>query len=110
MITDLNYLKTMSDGDSAFINEMISLFKEQVEEYSALMPTLLDEEKWLDLSKLAHKAKSSVAVMGMKDTANLLKNLEILAREAKNVERYPDMVALFLANCSQAVSELQQSN
>jgi len=110
MITNLNYLKTMSGGDSAFIMEMINLFIEQVQEYSALMPALLEEKKWEDLGKLAHKAKSSVAVMGMNETADLLKEMEILAREAKDVERYPDMVAQFLANCSQAITELQKSN
>ena len=36
MITDLNYLKTMSGGDSKFIQEMIELFREQIEEYNEL--------------------------------------------------------------------------
>ena len=73
MITDLNYLKTMSGGDDKFISEMIDLFREQIGEYTELMPRLLHNKEYRDLSKLAHKAKSSVAVMGMNQVADLLK-------------------------------------
>lgn len=109
MITDLNYLKTMSGGDSNFIAEMISLFKEQMDEYSALMPRLLLEKDYDGLSKLAHKAKSSVAVMGMSSVAELLKNLEVLAHEEKEKELYKNMVNEFLEKGNLAVIELEQS-
>ena len=80
MITDLNYLKTMSGGDSKFIREMISLFRDQIEEYKSIMPELLQNKDYDGLSKVAHKAKSSVAVMGMAEVAELLKELdEVLA-------------------------------
>jgi len=106
MITDLNYLKTMSGNDPKFISEMIDLFREQVDEYSEQMPRLLADKAYADLSKLAHKAKSSVAVMGMTGVADMLKELEILANEAREVEQYPHMVAEFLEQCSQALVEL----
>jgi len=109
MITDLNYLKTMSGGDAIFIAEMISLFREQMEEYAELMPKLLLEKDYDGLSKLAHKAKSSVAVMGMKAVAELLKELEILAHEEKDKDRYDGMVGEFLKQGKLAVTELEQS-
>ncbi len=109
MITDLNYLKTMSGGDANFIAEMISLFREQMEEYSALMPRLLLEKDYDGLSKLAHKAKSSVAVMGMSGVADLLKELEVLAHEEKEKERYEGMINEFLEKGNLAVIELEQS-
>ena len=107
MITDLNYLKTMSGWDSRFITEMIGLFREQVEEYTKLMPELLEKEAYADLGKLAHKAKSSVSVMGMTETADLLKKLEILAGEGKSPERYAGMVNTFLEQIHMALSELE---
>ena len=109
MITDLEYLKTMSGGDSKFIREMIALFREQVDEYTQMMPDLLNRKKYLDLSKLAHKAKSSVAVMGMRDVAELLKELEILASEEKEVERYEAMVSEFIEKSHAAVIELEKA-
>jgi HPt (histidine-containing phosphotransfer) domain-containing protein len=107
MITDLNYLITMSGGDSKFIAEMIELFSEQVDEYEAIMPVLLQNRDYSSLAKMAHKAKSSVAVMGMKRVADLLKELEILAVEKKEVERYEGMVNEFLEQSRLALSELK---
>ncbi|PID92197.1 MAG: hypothetical protein CSA96_04465 [Bacteroidetes bacterium] len=107
MIADLNYLRTMSGGDDRFIAEMISLFREQVKEYAAEMPRLLEAKDYLKLSKLAHKAKSSVSVMGMRDVAASLKELEKLTVLEKDVERYDSMVGDFIEQCNQALLELE---
>ncbi|MDX2432379.1 MAG: Hpt domain-containing protein [Bacteroides sp.] len=110
MITDLSYLKTMSGGDANFIAEMIGLFSEQVDEYSELMPRLLKEKEYDGLSKVAHKAKSSVAVMGMTGVAELLKELEKLAHDGLEPERYEGMVTEFLEQSRLAVAELELLN
>jgi HPt (histidine-containing phosphotransfer) domain-containing protein len=106
MIADLDYLKNMSGGDSKFIREMIELFREQIEEYKAIMPDLLQKKKYLELSKVAHKAKSSVAVMGMTEVAEVLKNLEILAQSGKEVDQYKSMIDRFLDQSQLAIKEL----
>ena len=100
----------MSGGDSNFIQEMIGLFREQIEEYKQHMPELLRKRDYDNLSKLAHKAKSSVAVMGMKEVAELLKELEILAMEKKDVDRYESMVNEFLEQSQLAIKELENKN
>lgn len=110
MITDLNYLKTMSGGDPKFIREMIDLFREQIEEYKNIMPALLNKKDFESLSKIAHKAKSSVAVMGMTEVADLLKELEILITEGKEEDRYEHMVSYFLEQSELAIYELEASN
>jgi len=99
----------MSGGDAHFIAEMIALFKEQMGEYSALMPKLLSEKDYDGLSKVAHKAKSSVAVMGMSSVAELLKELEVLAHEEKETERYLGLINDFLEMGRLAVLELEQT-
>jgi len=107
MITDLNYLKTMSGGDSKFIREMIDLFREQIMEYKSIMPEMLQNKDYDGLSKIAHKAKSSVAVMGMTQVAELLKELEILTHEQKEVERYKPLITHFLEQSELAITELE---
>ncbi|MEZ5073156.1 MAG: Hpt domain-containing protein [Bacteroidales bacterium] len=108
MIADLNYLRTMSGGDDHFIREMIALFREQIDEYEAQMPELLKKGDYLRLSKMAHKAKSSVAVMGMKRESDMLKELEKLALEQKEVDRYAGMIQTFLDQSRAALRELEQ--
>lgn len=109
MITDLNYLRTMSGGDDKFISEMIDLFREQIEEYKNRMPELLRQKDYENLSRMAHKAKSSVAVMGMKEVADQLKELELLALEGKEVDRYDSIVTLFLEQSRLALEELEST-
>jgi HPt (histidine-containing phosphotransfer) domain-containing protein len=107
MIADLNYLKTMSGGDPKFIREMIELFREQIDEYKLIMPELLQEKRYEELSKVAHKAKSSVAVMGMSEAAEILKELEILAHGGIQVEQYEGMISTFLTQSQLALKELE---
>jgi len=99
----------MSGGDSGFIREMIGLFREQIDEYKLVMPDLLQQKKYDELSKVAHKAKSSVAVMGMTEAADLLKELEILAHGALEVDKYGDMINQFLEQSQLALKELEES-
>jgi HPt (histidine-containing phosphotransfer) domain-containing protein len=58
---------------------------------------------------MAHKAKSSVAVMGMRDVADLLKDLEILADKAEELDRCESLVNEFLKQSELAVLELENS-
>ena len=109
MITDLNYLKSMSGGDTKFIREMIDLFREQIMEYKSIMPELLQKKDYDGLSKIAHKAKSSVAVMGMSEVAELLKELEILTHDQKEEERYEPLITHFLEQSELAIKELERS-
>ena len=109
MITDLNYLKSMSGGDTKFIREMIDLFREQIMEYKSIMPELIKKKDYDGLSKIAHKAKSSVAVMGMSEVAELLKELEILTHDQKEVERYEPLITHFLEQSELAIKELERS-
>lgn len=100
----------MSDGDDKFIKEMIDLFRDQIEEYKQNMPELLHKKDYDSLSKMAHKAKSTVAVMGMKQVAELLKELEVLAHEEKEVDRYESMINHFLDQSQLAIEELNINN
>ena len=106
MITDLSYLKTMSDGDERFIKEMIDIFTEQIGQFKIEMPELHSKGELILLSKLAHKAKSSVAVMGMTREADLLKDLENNAKDGLKPETYKETIDTFICNSEKAIEEL----
>jgi len=107
MNTDLNYLESMTEGNKGLIKELIGIFSTQVEEYSGQMQKFLVDQNWGELSKLAHKAKSTVAIMGMKDLSEILKQLEVLAKEGKKVDSYSEMIDHFCSECKIAVAELK---
>ena len=107
MKTDLSYLKTMSDNNQELIQEMIDIFESQVEEFGEEMQQLLDNKDYEALGKLAHKAKSSVAIMGMDDLSFKLKELELMVKREENKNEYQSYVDLFKTDCQEAIDELE---
>jgi HPt (histidine-containing phosphotransfer) domain-containing protein len=85
---------------------MISIFNVQVKDFGAEMDQLLNNRQYELLGKLAHKAKSSVAIMGLTDLAVLLKELEVSAGDGKNSESYSVTIENFKNTTSEAVKEL----
>jgi len=108
MVTDLTYLKNMADGNEDIVLDLIHIFIDQVDEFRDGMQKGLIEKDWQMLSKVAHKAKSSVAVMGMKDMADQLKNLELNSMNGINTEHYNEIVNDFFEACNEAVIELKK--
>jgi HPt (histidine-containing phosphotransfer) domain-containing protein len=107
MKTDLSYLKEMSGGNKELVLEMIDIFKDQVKEFTSDMDNHLNNKEYELLGKLAHKAKSSVSIMGLNDLAVELKELENLAREGKMPERYPVIISHFKDTTTIALKELE---
>lgn len=108
MITDLSYLHSMSDNDNMFIIEMVEIFREQIKEYTGKMNEMLDKSDYANLSKLAHKAKSSVAIMGMEKEVELLGTLEKKSKERLDIESYEGMIKVFIQNSEEALKELDE--
>lgn len=100
------YLDSVSGGDKGVILEIVSMFREQTDEMYIEMKGLLAEKKYHNLGLLAHKAKSSVAIMGMSDLAAMLKDFELMAKENRDTEKYESFVARFRSDTSEALKEL----
>ncbi|MDG5800102.1 Hpt domain-containing protein [Marinilabiliaceae bacterium ANBcel2] len=82
--TNLKYLNEISNGDKNIIKELITIFLEQIEEFSQGFKINFDKKRWKELAGLAHKAKSSVISMGMEELGNNdLKNIELLAKKER---------------------------
>jgi HPt (histidine-containing phosphotransfer) domain-containing protein len=100
------YLEMVAGGDSNLLKELISMFRDQVSEFNSEMNILLKENNYHSLGNLAHKAKSSVAIMGMDSLANMLKNFELQAREGKNTDKYESYISRFESDTKSALEEL----
>ena len=101
------YLETISGGDKEIIRELYSIFSEQVAEIVIEMRSLLQKEDSVSLGMLAHKAKSSVAIMGMSDLALMLKTFEAEGKDGKNKENYESYIIRFEKETDMAVKELE---
>jgi len=106
MSADLTYLKNITNDDQQLIREMIDIFARQVKEYTREIKEIYQDARWKDLSKLAHKVKASLAIMGMSELSNRMKELEILAGEGREQERYHEFIDQFIRESNKAVKEL----
>ncbi|PRY95993.1 Hpt domain-containing protein [Marinilabilia salmonicolor] len=79
---NLSYLQSIAGDDESIINELITIFLDQIPEFTDGLDQSFKEGDWRNVAAIAHKAKSSVLSMGMEELGNVdLKNLELIAKE-----------------------------
>ena len=101
------YIETVSGGDTEVVKELVGIFRDQAVEFTAEMRSLLASKDYFNLGLLAHKAKSSVAIVGMADLASLLKTFELEAKAGSNPENYKSYISRFESDTKGAVRELE---
>jgi HPt (histidine-containing phosphotransfer) domain-containing protein len=101
------YLESVSGGDNETILELVTMFRDQVAEMSLEMRALLLKKDYNALGMLAHKAKSSVAIMGMNDLADTLKTFELQAKESRETDKYETYISRYEQDTKDAVKELE---
>jgi HPt (histidine-containing phosphotransfer) domain-containing protein len=104
---DSKYLDSVSGGDPEIIREIVVMFKDQSIEIYNEMKIFLEVKNYKSLGLLAHKAKSSVAIMGMQDLALMLKTFELQAKEEKESELYESYITRFKSDTDAAIIELE---
>jgi HPt (histidine-containing phosphotransfer) domain-containing protein len=105
---NMEYLDSVSGGDKSIIAELVEMFREQSIEIYGEMKSLLSAKEYYSLGLLAHKAKSSVAIMGMEELAIMLKTFELQAKEEKEPHMYEGYVEKFREDTTEAVKELER--
>ena len=103
---NLEYIEMVSGGDREIVSELIDIFRQQRKEFYEEMLSLYAAKLYPQLGQLAHKAKSSVAIMGMEELAARMKHLEISAREGDNPEEYREIIDFFWSESALALEEL----
>jgi len=101
------YLDSVSGGDSDITREIVVMFREQVIEIHSEMLLHYSKKEYQHLGQLAHKAKSSVAIMGMSDLAIMLKTFELHAKDSMGSELYESYIERFRHETAAAVLELE---
>jgi len=103
-----DYIEEVCGADKELIIEMVNIFRQQVSEFRSEFNRLYEKKEFYDLGLMAHKAKSSVAIMGMDELARKLKELELKAKAGENMELYPGYIADFANQTGNAIKELDK--
>ncbi len=104
-IINTDYLDEIS-LKAEFQMKILALFKQNVFEYEKMMNAALEEGNYIELAELAHKAKSSVKILGMDQQADDMKFLQLDIKEGNNSDTYEERVVVFIESCHAALKEV----
>jgi CheY-like chemotaxis protein len=97
---DLTMIHSVSGGDLAFIKKMILLFIDTVPQNVQELVDATGLKNWEQVSKMAHKLKSTIDSMGIRSLHDQIRTIEINAKNQEQLEHMPSMVR----NVEQVVS------
>ena len=105
---DLSYLNQVFQGNREMINNIITLFLQQVPDYIREMEECVRKNEPLSLHPLAHKAKSSVSMLGIKDMEVDILQIEQDSKNLRNLEALPSLVGRVRENCNLVYDQLKE--
>jgi len=107
-LTDLTFLQTFTGGNKDKIVKYINLFLQACPSQLDKMKSCLAGTDYPGLRAAAHSLKPQVIYMGMKKGEELIKKIEQLAGEQKDVEQLPGLLSDFEQICTAGIEELKK--
>ncbi len=106
--SDLSYLKSISDGNEAFIQEIIDTFIKQTPLRMAQMQEAVDKKEWTTTGDLAHQLKPNLTLLGINQVVELTQSIETDGKFTKNIDTLPKRVTQLIKVINEALEELKQ--
>lgn len=107
-ITNLTFLKEMSDDSDSFVNDFIILFLQNAPESLQSMQNHSKNKNWEQLRQVVHKIKPSLNYIGLKEIYTLSATVEDYCRQGIHLDEINDMVNRITSTCEIALNELRQ--
>ena len=104
---DLSYLNQVFQGNQEMINNIIQLFLQQVPEYITEMEVCVEGDDLLALHPLAHKAKSSVTMLGLRSMESNILEIERKSKAHLELATLPGLVSDVRSECEIVMTQLK---
>ena len=105
-ITDLSYLKMISEEDNDFVEELVKTFIEQTPDSLKRLETELYNNNWKKAAETAHKMKPSFTFMGMENTLKMINDFEELCQNNPGSDQLLIFLKRIKEDCDLASVEL----
>ncbi|MEQ1587446.1 MAG: ATP-binding protein [Cyclobacteriaceae bacterium] len=108
-VIDLSYLKKVSNNNGQFIQEIVASFLESMPNTVEEIKTQLAQKNWEQLSRVVHKIKPTITLMGIH---HLKDKIVLLEQESKNgqnentIQELAEEVSLFLSRAIKSLREV----
>jgi len=106
--TDLTFLESFTGGNPDKMKKYMNMFIQMCPGQLTLMANHLQSANYDQLRATAHSLKPQITYMGIKRGEDLVKSIEHMAAEKRDVEKLPAMLDEFSAVCKLAIDELKQ--
>lgn len=107
---DLTYLRSISDNNEQFLDEMVQTFLQSIPPVLSEMSRCLSEKNWHRLSRLAHQIKPSFGLMGMDDLRKAVFVIEQSAADETNLSGLVDGTTQFIRDCKAVIAALAEKS
>ena len=104
---DPAHLDSVTGGDEKFKKELIDVFIQQLPTLLVGLEKALQDKDYKQLSAIAHKTKSSVALMGIEALRADMAELEVKAKDGNDFELYQKIVTNFLSVSTDVLTEIE---
>jgi CheY-like chemotaxis protein/HPt (histidine-containing phosphotransfer) domain-containing protein len=108
-IYDLTSLNNISRGNEEFIAKMIAVFIEQTTDALEKSETAINQNNFLEVSRLIHKIKPSVESLGISSILSELKILEKTAKVSEDKEKISTLFSVIKEVLQKAVIQLKKN-
>lgn len=105
---DTSYLNTVSGGNKEFIVKMAEIFTRTAPVTFAAMKKARAINDWQELSREAHKLKSSINSMGIEGGKDLIKTIEERCKDEKELETIDELIDDFEKVLQASIDQLKK--
>lgn len=106
-LTNLNFLKEMSDENDSFIKDFITLFLQNAPESIQALQQHLKKEEWEQMRQVAHKIKPSFNYLGLKNLHQAAASIEEYTKQETKHHEIPGLIDLIVKTTKVAFKELE---
>jgi CheY-like chemotaxis protein len=85
-LLNTNYLKDMSEGNDEFVKEMLGIFYEDTPPLIENLKAAVAQQDWKKMVQLAHKYRSPLALLGLKEIEESMKVIEYKAKQENGID------------------------
>ena len=107
-ILDISKLEKIMNNESEMVKKMLIKFNDLTPAYIADLDDAFNNQNWNELSKIAHKIKPSINLVGIESINTDFQNLEAFALDEKDLDSIPDImnrIKIYMPKMFQEIEE-----
>jgi PAS domain S-box-containing protein len=106
-VINLDYFNQMTGGDNALQVKMMEIMLDETPKELALLQEHQNAGNWDGVRAVAHKMKSGLQYLGLTETLELTREIELSAKEKTNLQLLPEKINTVVLSCESAISQLK---